>query len=75
MLKGDTVIYAPKDMPFITILNITSMNQFNYMAESGINLKTLQYIMTNSDISIMLNMYSHVHFNDDKEELLCVVKG
>ena len=39
------------------------------MAKSGMNLKTLQYIMGHSDISVPLNTYTHVNFDDAKEEL------
>ncbi|WP_396335090.1 hypothetical protein [Clostridium sp.] len=44
------------------------------MAKSGMNPKTLQYIMGHSDISVTLNTYSYVHFDDAKEELLRVVQ-
>ena len=33
------------------------------------NPKTLQYIMGHSDISVTLNTYTHVNFDDAKEEL------
>ncbi len=39
------------------------------MAKSGMNPKTLQYIMGHSDISVTLNTYTHVNFDDAKEEL------
>lgn len=39
------------------------------MAKSGMNPKTLQYIMGHSDISVTLNTCSHVGFEDAKEEL------
>ena len=39
------------------------------MAKSGINPKTLQYIMGHSDISVTLNTYAHVNFDDAKKEL------
>ena len=39
------------------------------MAKSGMNPKALQYIMGHSDISVTLNTYSHVGFEDAKEEL------
>ena len=39
------------------------------MAKSGMNPKTLQYIMGHSDISVTPNTYSHVGFEDAKEEL------
>ena len=39
------------------------------MAKSGMNPKTLQYLMGHSDISVTLNVYSHVNFEDAKEEI------
>ena len=39
------------------------------MAKSGMNPKTLQYLMGHSDISVTLNVYSHVNFEDAKEEV------
>lgn len=39
------------------------------MAKSGMNPKTLQYIMVHSDISVTLNTYTHVNFDDAKKEL------
>lgn len=40
------------------------------MAKSGMNPKTLQYLMGHSDISVTLNTYTHVNFEDAKEEVL-----
>ena len=45
------------------------------MAKSGINPKTLQYIMGHSDISVTLNVYTHVNFDDAKAEVLRVANG
>ena len=45
------------------------------MAKSGMNPKTLQYIMGHSDISVTLNTYSHVGFEDAREELSRVALG
>jgi site-specific recombinase XerD len=39
------------------------------MEKSGMNPKTLQYIMGHADISVTLNTYTHVNFDDAKEEL------
>ncbi len=39
------------------------------MAKSGMNPKTLQYLMGHSDISVTLNVYTHVDFDDAKAEL------
>lgn len=43
------------------------------MAKSGMNPKTLQYIMGRSDISVTLNTYTHVKFEDAEEEMKKVV--
>ena len=39
------------------------------MAKSGINPKTLQYLMGHSDISVTFNTYTHIKFEDAKEDL------
>lgn len=43
------------------------------MAKSGMNPKTLQYIMGHSDISVTLNTYTHVNFEDAQSELQRIV--
>lgn len=45
------------------------------MAKSGMNPKTLQYIMGHSDISVTLNTYTHVNFDDAKKELRRVAES
>ncbi len=44
------------------------------MAKSGMNPKTLQYIMGHSDIGVTLNTYTHLSFEDAKDEMtrICV---
>lgn len=39
------------------------------MAKSGMNPKTLQYIMGHSDVSVTLNTYTHIVFDDVKDEM------
>ena len=39
------------------------------MAKSGMNPKTLQYIMGHSDIGVTLNTYTHLQFDDVKKEM------
>lgn len=39
------------------------------MAKSGMNPKTLQYLMGHSDIGVTLNTYTHVGFEDAQAEL------
>ena len=39
------------------------------MAKSRMNPKTLQYLMGHSDISVTMNVYTHIGFDDAEEEL------
>ena len=43
------------------------------MEKSGMNPKTLQYIMGHSDISVTLNTYTHLNYDDAEEEMQKVV--
>lgn len=38
-------------------------------AKAGMNPKTLQYLMGHSDISVTMNVYTHINFDDAEEEL------
>ena len=40
------------------------------MAKSGMNPKALQYIMGHSEIGVTLNVYTHIGFEDAREEML-----
>ena len=43
------------------------------MAKSGMDPKTLQYIMGHSDISVTLDTYTHLKFEDAKVDFdLCL---
>lgn len=39
------------------------------MAKSGMNPKTLQYLMGHSDIGVTLNTYTHLGLEDARDEL------
>lgn len=45
------------------------------MAKSGMNPKTLQYIMGHSDISVTMNTYAHVNIDDAQKEMKRVARG
>lgn len=45
------------------------------MAKSGMNPKTLQYIMGHSDIGITLNTYTHVNYEDAQKEMKRICKA
>ena len=63
-------IHMPKVTPHVCRHTFCSN-----MAKSGMNPKTLQYIMGHSDISVTLNVYAHVNFDDAKAEVLRVANG
>lgn len=44
------------------------------MARSGISVKTLQYLMGHSDISVTLNVYTHLGLADAKREIAKIEK-
>lgn len=44
------------------------------MAKSGMNPKTLQYIMGHSEIGVTLNTYTHLGYEDAEEEMLKVTE-
>lgn len=39
------------------------------IAKSGMNPKTLHYLMEHADISVTLNTYTHIGFDDAKKEM------
>lgn len=45
------------------------------MAKSGMNPKTLQYIMGHSDIGVTLNTYTHTNFENAQEEMQRLAKS
>jgi site-specific recombinase XerD len=42
------------------------------MARNGMNPKTLQYLMGHADVSLTLNTYTHVDYDDVLQEVLRV---
>lgn len=63
-------VQMPKVTPYVCRHTFCSN-----MAKSGMNPKTLQYLMGHSDISVTLNTYTHIGYDDAKEELKRVVNG
>ena len=45
------------------------------MAKSGMNPKTLQYLMGHADIGVTLNTYTHMGYDEAKDELKRVAAG
>ena len=55
-------------MPSIT-LHVCRHTYCSNMAKSGMNPKTLQYLMGHSDIGVTLNTYTHLGLEDAQDEL------
>ena len=45
------------------------------MAKAGMNPKTLQYLMGHSDIGVTLNIYTHLKFDDARDEVEKMMKN
>ena len=52
------------------VLHVCRHTFCSNMAKSGMNPKTLQYIMGHSDIGVTLNVYTHIGFDDAEQEML-----
>ena len=48
---------------------LIALRAVRHMAKSGMNPKTLQYLMGHSDIAVTLNVYTHVGLEDAEKEL------
>jgi len=57
-----------KTYPFITP-HVCRHTYCSNMAKSGMNPKTLQYLMEHSDIGVTLNTYAHLGLQDAKDEM------
>jgi site-specific recombinase XerD len=55
-------------MPLVTP-HVCRHTYCSNMAKSGMNPKTLQYLMGHADISVTLNIYTHVSFEDVRAEV------
>lgn len=58
------------DIYRVQMPNITHVCRHTYcsnMAKSGMNPKTLQYLMGHSDISVTMNVYTHIGFDDARK--------
>ena len=67
MVKRYNDIYRVQ-MPNITP-HVCRHTYCSNMAKSGMNLKTLQYLMGHSDIGVTLNTYTHLGLEDATDEL------
>ena len=60
-------------VPYLTRPHVCRHIFCSDMAKSGMNPKTLQYIMGHSDISVTLNVYTNLNYDDEEEEMQKVV--
>ena len=67
MVKRYNDIYRVQ-MPNITP-HVCCHTYCSNMAKSGMNPKTLQYLMGHSDIGVMLNTYTHLGLEEAVDEL------
>ena len=56
-------------VPYLTRPHICRHTYCSNMAKAGMNPKMLQYLMGHSDISVTMNVYTHINFDDAEEEL------
>lgn len=56
-------------VPYLTRPHVCRHTFCSKMAKSGMNPKSLQYIMGHADISVTLNTYTHVKFEDAEAEM------
>ena len=56
-------------VPYLTRPHVCRHTYCSNMAKSGMNPKTLQYLMGHSDIGVTLSVYTHVGLDDAEKEL------
>lgn len=56
-------------VPYLTRPHVCRHTYCSNMAKSGMNPKTLQYLMGHSDIGVTLNTYTHLGLEDATDEL------
>lgn len=64
IIKRQSDSYMPEITP-----HVCRHTYCSNMAKSGMNPKTLQYLMEHADIGTTLNVYAHVNFEDAKAEI------
>lgn len=65
MTKKKNIFFVPD----LTHPHVCRHTYCSNQAKAGMNPKTLQYLMGHSDISVTMNVYTHVNFDDAEEEL------
>lgn len=57
-------------VPYLTRPHVCRHTYCSNQARAGMNPKTLQYLMGHSDIGVTLNTYTHIKYDDAKDEVL-----
>ena len=72
MEASDSLLQKKNKIFFVLYLTHPHVCRHTYcsnMAKSGMNPKTLQYLMGHSDIGVTLNVYTHMGLDDAEKEL------
>ena len=72
MEASDSLLQKKNKIFFVLYLTHPHVCRHTYcsnMAKSGMNPKTLQYLMGHSDIDVTLNVYTYVGLEDAEKEL------
>ena len=69
LVKKHNKMYRDYELPHITphVLRHTFCTN---MANKGMDIKTLQYLMGHSDIGVTMNTYTHLSLDDAKNEMI-----
>lgn len=67
-LKKYAKLHPYEPLPHITA-HVCRHTYCSNMAKFVMNPKTLQYLLGHSDISVTMNVYTHIRFDDAEEEL------
>ena len=65
-------VYPTKSLPWITP-HVFRHTFCTNMANAGMDVKTLQYLMGHSDVSVTLNVYTHTNYNRVAEQMAKIV--
>lgn len=60
---------VPEHDGVLNPIEIKKTSNCSNMAKLGMNPKILQYLMGHSDISVTMNVYTHISFDNAEEEL------
>ena len=71
-MKKYKKLYPDKPLPHITP-HVFRHTFCTNMANAGMDVKTLQYIMGHSDVGVTLNVYTHASYNHAAEQFAKIV--